>query len=110
MATITLQELIDRVPDPLKPFAAQYGPALLTYGVQQLTEIVAMLIAGDVEAPYRAAVKAMTLDQLNAETERFTATDSQHAQENADKVASQKRAAMQACGILASMLLALVGL
>jgi hypothetical protein len=48
--------------------------------------------------------------ELDADCMAFTKTDSEHAQDNADKVAAQRKAAQAAATIILSILIALVGL
>jgi hypothetical protein len=109
MPKLTIEELIAKLPDQLKPFAAQYGPALLTLTADELKAVLALLLAGDIEAPYRAALAAMTPDQREAETIQFTSQDGLHVSENAAKVAEQKKIAQTIVGILLSIILGAVG-
>lgn len=110
MAYMTLPELLDRLPPELQGWGQIYGPALLTLAKQQLLDILALLLAGDTKAPYKAALEVMTGAQLDAETAAFTASDAAHAEANAANVAAQKKAATTAATIIFSIILGMVGL
>lgn len=108
MNTISLQQWIDAAPDKIKPWIAQYGAGILTRAEDQIQQTFNLMLAGDMAAPMRLALSAMSEDQLDQEGQAFTATDDQHTQQNADDVASQKKAAEAAAAIAFSILSGLV--
>jgi hypothetical protein len=109
MTTVpSLEEFLARIPESARPWAAKYFPLFAGMALEQLCAIRDLLAAGDVEAPYRAALAAMTPEQLDAETAQFTLADGQHAQANADAVAARREAAWKGAGLILTLLLGLV--
>ena len=94
-----LSNLIASLPAALQPWAVQYGPQLLRLGLAEADAEIALLIAGDTETPYRAALSTMTEDELMAEsgnvlTSTIAATNAAAATESAEKQAAQAIASL----------------
>jgi len=108
-ASLDLGNLIASLPDQFKPWAQQYGPALLRLGVAEADAEIALLISGDTDTPYRAALSAMTQDELMAEASENLTKSIAVTNANAASVSFQKQAAEGLLTLGVSVAMALLG-
>ncbi|MDD4890329.1 MAG: hypothetical protein PHU85_10405 [Phycisphaerae bacterium] len=108
MLNITIADLISRVPDAMKPWVEKYGPPLLQYSDTELEGFLNLLVAGDTDAPLRAALAKMTPDELRASTDQVTAAAARHGADNADGVATQKESCKFAAGMVLTLIYSLL--
>lgn len=106
---INIQDYLNKLPEQARPIAAQYLPVFLQFTAQQFADVTAMLLAGDTEAPLRAALAAMTPEQLNADTDAFTAQLHADGDANAANVKAQREFAKNVASIVFAGVLALAG-
>ena len=109
-ASFDLNNLIASLPAALQPWATQYGPALLRLGLAEADAEIALLIAGDMETPYRAALSAMTEDELMAETGNVLTGTIAATNAAAATEASEKQAAQAIASLGLSILFSFMGL
>ena len=104
--SVDLQSLISAVPTQFQPWVSQYGPALLNLTAQQINEALELLIQGDTDTPYRAALKGMTCAEvLNEAASTLTATDIPATNQNAANVAMEREAMYAALSLGFTLLL-----
>lgn len=107
---MTLDELIQKVPEPFRPVAAEYGPALLAMSADELWRWIGLLAKGDQDAAYREVLAKMPGAKLVAEWDRVNEKWNEANAENAAAKALGKRAMGAVLGALLTVVLALVGL
>ncbi len=107
---MTLQELLDKLPDGLKPVAAQYGPALITMTTAEIWAWVELMIVGDTAKAFKNVIdKLPTSDKLAMMATNLAKWNDLNAA-NAAKIALQKEAATAVLRALLAIVLAMVGL
>ncbi len=107
---MTIDELIQKVPERFRPVAAMYGPALLTMSVDELWAWIELLIRGDATAAYRAVLSRMEGDDLVGEWDRLGQQWAEANAENAARLAIQRAAVLATLRVLLTVALAMVGL
>lgn len=107
---MTIDELKAKLPPELKPWADEYGPALLKMGAQGLKDWIQKLIKGDTLSAYKDVLANMDNAALLAEGRQLDAQwDSLNA-DNAESLSLQKKALTKLLEILLTIALATVGL
>jgi hypothetical protein len=99
-----IEDLLAKLPNSLKPWGATYAVPLLRMDLEQRLAVVDLLLAGDLEAPYRAALEKMTIDESIAEAESFTVEDNQHAEDAVAHAKAKREAAQRAASIIFSII------
>ena len=107
---ITLEGLLAKTPDLLKPVVQKYGPSLVAMTAQEFCEWLEMMLKGDVDAAWRALLAKMpNADLLQAWQDENAKWDAANAK-NAARVALQKEATLAVLKVLLAGALAWVGL
>lgn len=106
---MTLDELIQRVPEQFRPVAARYGPALLQMSAAELWGWVHLLIEGRTDAAYRAVLDRMDNADLITEWDKVNDQWKEANIQNAASKDVQRRAVLAVLNVLLTMALALVG-
>lgn len=107
---ITLEELIAKLPDQLKPWAGEYGEAFINMSADELKSWMELMVKGDVYAAYKAVLEKMPNAELLNEWTALNASWQSANEANADKLALQRAALTGFLRILLSIALATVGL
>jgi hypothetical protein len=105
-----LQNLVNSLPVAFQPWAVQYGPALLRLGLAEADAELALLVAGDTDTPYKAALTQFTEDELMTEAARVLVVDIAATNTNAANVAAEKQAAYAALSLGLTLILGVFGL
>ena len=107
---LTLEELLAKVPEPLRPAVAKYGPALAAMTVQELWAWIELLVNGQTRAAWDRVVQGLgfeetlvALDESNANLAKLNAA-------NAASLALQREAILAVLRVLLGAALAMVGL
>ena len=107
---MTLDELIGKVPESLRPVAAQYGPGLVKMTADEVWAWVQLLIEGKTAEAYQAVVdKLPAADKLAMTVTNIDKWNEVNAA-NAANIALQKDAAGALLKALLTVALAMVGL
>jgi hypothetical protein len=104
-----LAAAIAKLPDALKPVAAQYGPSIMNMGAESIKDFLDYMAAGDVTQAYGVYLASQPVSVLHDEWAKNLAEWKTANQANADAIALQKKAAMAVCSIILTLLLAVVG-
>jgi hypothetical protein len=104
---ITLQDLIDAVPDNLKAIIMEFGPALLKMAAEELKKWIKKIINGDVLGAYRMLVTNMDGSENLDEWDKINEEWDNANEENAERIQLQKTAAM---AVLKALLAAIIGI
>ena len=108
--TNTLDKLLAKTPDLLKPVVQKYGPGLVAMTAQEFCAWLEMMINGDVEAAWAALLATMPNQALlEAWKTKAAEWDAANAK-NAARVAIQKEAMVAVLKALLAGSLAWVGL
>jgi hypothetical protein len=107
---MTIEELLERVPEPWRPVVAQYGAALLAMSAEELWAWIDLLIRGRTAEAYETLVARLEGAELLVEWDRLNAAWSQANRENAGRLELQRAAAVAVLKVLLAAALALVGL
>ena len=107
---ITLDGLLARTPDRLKPVVAKYGPGLVAMTAQEFCDWLEMMINGDERAAWEALLAKMPntalLDAWKKKADEWQAAN----EKNVARVALQKEAMLAVLKVLLAGVLAMVGL
>lgn len=107
---MTLQELLERVPEQLRPAVTKYGPALLTMTAQELWDWIELCLAGNTAEAIRTVYRRMPESELvGAMQKNLDGWNAANAA-NAARVALQREAALAVLKAALTAALALVGL
>ncbi len=107
---MTLDELVQKVPERFRPVAARYGPALLKMSADELWAWIDLLIRGDATAAYRSVLSRMEGADLLAEWDRVGQQWAEANAENAARLEMQRAAVLATMRVLLTVALASVGL
>jgi hypothetical protein len=108
--TVTLPDVIAKLPSQFQPWATEYAPAFLAMTVVEFQAWVALLIAGDVYTAYKAVLaklpgKAEYMAELDKNAAEWAAANAA----NADSIALQRKALNALVSILLAIGLACFG-
>ncbi len=107
---MTIDDLLAKVPESVRPVAAQYGPALLAMSSEELWAWVTLLIAGNTRAAFDAVLAKLSVADMLAEAQKnLDAWDKANAKNEAN-LALQREALMALLKALLVVALAAVGL
>ena len=107
---MTLDELIEKVPERWRPVAAEYGPALLAMSADELWRWIDLLAKGSVTEAYSAILHKLDNAGLVSEWGKI-GLDWQAANErNTGRLAIQREAVLAVLRVLLAVALTLVGL
>jgi len=107
---VTLDGLLAKTPDLLKPVVQKYGPSLVAMTAQEFCDWLEMMVAGDVDAAWRALLAKMpNAALLDAWTTKAAEWDAAN-ERNAARVALQKEAMLAVLKVLLAASFAWVGL
>ena len=67
---MNLDELLAKVPEPLRPVVAEYGPALLKMSAEELWAWIQLLVTGHHDAAYQSVLARMEGADIVAEWEK----------------------------------------
>ena len=106
---MTLEELILRVPEGLRPVASQYGPALLAMTSAELWAWIEKMLAGDTRAAYEALVKRLPNADLMAAMQANLAKWDEANTANAAKLELQRSAGVAILKACLAIVMAMLG-
>ena len=107
---MNLDELLAKVPDPLKPIAKEYGPALLKMTADEIWAWITLLIQGKTDEAYKVVLAKMDSQDLSAEWAKLNAEWATANAENAARINLAQRAALATVQAIFVIVLAMVGL
>ena len=107
---MTLDELLDRVPEKLRPVIAEYGPAMLAMTGEQIWAWIDKLAHGRTDAAYRDILAAMDNSNLLGEWDKLSADWAEANADNAARIDLQRAAAAAVMKALLTVAIALVEL
>jgi hypothetical protein len=107
MAIPTLQEILNLVPEELKPLAGDVLPVLLAWAIEDLQKVRdwVTLAINDSDAAFRQALDGMTDEQLDALDLADLAKQEADAGANAERADQRKRMFVSVMLTLAGILL-----
>jgi len=105
-----LEELIERLPDGLKPVAVQYGPALVQMTADEIWAWVDLLISGKTAQAYKEIIDKLPPSEKLAMMAKDLAKWDQINTRNAAKIGLQREATTAVLKALLTMAIAMVGL
>ena len=107
---MTLDELLARVPEPWRPVAAKYGPAIVKMTADEFAAWIDLLLRGRTYEAWEAVLKGLgNADLLAAWQEVGSKWDEANAR-NAARLALQREACMAVLKVLLAAALAAAGL
>ena len=109
-AVANLDQLLRKIPEPLQPAAAKYGPVLMAMTHKELWAWIDLLAAGDVEKAYSLILAGLADDDLLDQWDRVNSEWSGANAANARQVNLQRQAAAAVLEASLATALALVGL
>jgi hypothetical protein len=107
---MTMEELLAKVPEPIRPVAAQYGPALLKMSADELWAWIGLIVQGDTDEAYKAVVAKMDNAQLLAEWGKKLDAWKEANTENAVKMQLQRDAVLAVLKALLTVAMTAFGL
>lgn len=107
---MTYEDLLAQVPDSLKPWAVQYGPALVTLTADELKNWIELALSGDVYATTNAIMAKLGSDAQLAAGHELVSGWKALNKKNADSMDLQKTAATAFVKVILALALAAVGL
>ena len=108
--TNTLDKLLAKTPDLLKPVVQKYGPGLVAMTAQEFCHWLDMMLSGDIDAAWATLLKKMpSAALLEAWNTKAAEWDSAN-EKNAARVALQKEATLAVLKVLLAGALTWVGL
>ena len=105
---MTMHELIDKLPDELKPFAQTYFDLLTTQSAELLSEWADSVAAGEWKAAYKLLVSKMSTQQLLDELQLQRKVQAQLAALGHDASETQQFIIASVLKALISMLMAAI--
>jgi len=105
-----LQRVADQLPDELRPWVHEYGPALLAMGAEGIKAWIDRLVAGDIEAAYTRILNKMHNPELISEWATINESWRSANRANAQALSLQRSALAGLLKILLAIALAMVGL
>jgi hypothetical protein len=106
---ITLDELKARLPDALKPWADQYGAAVLSMAADEVVAWINRLAQGDITGAYRAIIAKMPNAGLLGQWDQLNADWQAENVKNADRITLMTAAVAVVVKVVLTMLLAAAG-
>ncbi len=104
------QELLEKVPDPLRPAVAKYAPALAAMSAEEIWAWIELLVEGRTREAMDSLAARLGDDELlgamHANEQAWLAAN----KENASRLALQREASLAVLKALLTAALALVGL
>ncbi len=110
MATMTLEELLAKLPPSMQDIGRQYGAQVLAMGVDGARQWLNYVLLGDYLPAYKMLLKADTDAAFLAEWDAKLAVMQAQNAANADQMALSKEIAYKVCAGVLTLVLALVGL
>jgi len=107
---MTLDELVQKVPESWRPVVAEYGPALLKMPAAELWAWVRLVLEGREDQAYRAILARMGNAELLDEWDRLSASWRPANRAEASRLALRRRATQAVLHVLLTAALAMVGL
>jgi hypothetical protein len=106
--TITLDGLLAKTPDLLKPIVVKYGPGLVAMTAQEFCDWLDLMLGGDDSAAWAALLKKMPnaalLDAWKAKADEWDLAN----ERNAARVALQKDAVIAVLKVLLAAVMSTV--
>ena len=106
----TLDGLLAKTPEALRPVVAKYGPALVTMTAEEFCQWLELLLLGQDDKAWRALLKRMPNADLLAAWKEKAKEWAGAADANARRIALQKEATLAVLKVLLTASLAMVGL
>jgi cytochrome c553 len=104
------QELLEKVPEPLRPAVAKYAPALAAMSAEEIWAWIELLVKGRTREAMDSLAARLAddelLDAMHANEQAWLAAN----RENASRLALQREASLAVLKALLTAALALVGL
>ena len=110
MPNLSLEDLKLQIPESLKPWAEEYGPALLKMGAEGVKAFIEKLLAGDVDGAYQDVLNNMENNELLDKMLKIRSNWTSLKNKNADDITVQKAAGAALAMILLTIAIATVGL
>ncbi len=107
---MTIEKLIEQLPDGLKPIAVQYGPALVKMTADEVWAWVELLISGKTAEAYKEVIDKLPPSEKLALMAKDIAKWDELNTKNAAKIGLQKEAAVAVLKALLTIALTMVGL
>ena len=107
---ITIDELLARLPESVRPVAAEYGPALLAMTAEELWAWVRLLVEGNTKAAMDAVYAKLPNQELLAEAAKNLDAWDKANLHYANRLAVQREAALAVLRVLLMAALSMVGL
>lgn len=71
MATLSIDELLEKIPEAYRPQAKEFLTAMVLQSADAVATWIKTIIKGDWQSAYRVAVEAMSTEQKVAELNRW---------------------------------------
>lgn len=110
MSKFTLEELIDKLPEQLQPWAAEYGEAFINMTADELKNWMNLILKGDVYAAYKKLMETMPNVELLNEWTALNASWQAANEANKQIIDLQKSAVVGFLQIMLKIAMALVSL
>ena len=110
MSEITIDQLLESVPDEWRPIVLEYGPVMLKWTTEEIWAWLKLVLNGDEIAAYTQLVKGLNNPQLLNEWKSLNVRWSTANKKNAEKKSLQKDIAWAIVRVLAPIGMTLVGL
>jgi len=107
---MTIEELLNKTPEPLRPIIAKYGPALVAMTAQEFADWLELLIVGRNDEAMATILARLDNADLIARWKAAAADWKDAAAANAAAVKLQKEAGLAVLKVLLAAGLAMVGL
>jgi len=108
--SMTMDELLAKVPEPFRPVVAKYGPALAGMTAEELWAWIELLVRGRTAQAYEALARRLGDEDLLAAMASNAAAWEQANAANAARLELQREAALAVLRAMLTAALALVGL
>ena len=107
---MTIEELLEKVPESFRPVVAKYGPALIEMSAAELWAWLELLVQGKTQEAWRTVMERLPDNELLDLGATLGEKWDEANIRNAEKIALQRSAALAFLKVLLGAALALVGL
>ncbi len=110
MNELTLETLLEKVPEQFRPVIREYGPALLKMTAEEIWAWIELLAAGRSDEAYETIVAKLDSAGRLAEWRKLRAKWQGAVDKNAERIDLQKQASLAVLKVILMAALAVVGL
>ena len=107
---MTIDELLELVPEKFRPIVTEYGPALLKMTTAEIWAWIKLLANGDYATAYRQILKGLTDNELMTEWENLKSGWTKANRYNVERIELSEAAGQAILRVLLTVALTLVGL